>query len=115
MAEDTIFDRILRKEIPATVVYEDEHVVAIKDINPAAPVHVLVMPRRKMADLREAPQASPADLAGFLAGISRAATALGLDTHGYRTVINTGRDAQQSVAYLHAHIMGGRALGWPPG
>ena len=113
--DDTIFDRILRKEIPATYVYEDEHVVAIKDINPQAPVHVLVIPKKKIASLREAKNAPAEDLANLLAGISKVATQLGLDEGGYRTVFNSGRDAQQSVAYIHAHILGGRSLGWPPG
>jgi histidine triad (HIT) family protein len=115
MADDTIFDRILRQEIPANFVYEDEHVVAFKDINPQAPVHVLVIPRKKISDLRDAKTAPAADLAGFLSGVAKTASALGLDRDGYRTVINTGRDAQQSVAYLHAHILGGRSLGWTPG
>lgn len=115
MAEDTIFDLILRGEIPATAVYEDDDVKAIKDINPQAPVHVLVIPKRKMVSLRDAREASDADLGALMRGISRAASALGLDDNGYRVVFNTGRDAQQSVAYIHAHILGGRALGWPPG
>ena len=115
LADDSIFDRILRKEIPATFVYEDEHVVAIKDINPAAPVHVLVIPKKKIVSLREAKSAPAADMANLLAGISRVASHLGLDADGYRTVFNTGRDAQQSVAYIHAHILGGRSLAWPPG
>jgi histidine triad (HIT) family protein len=115
MSDDSIFDRILRKEIPATFIYEDDQVFAIKDINPQAPVHVLVIPKVKMVDLRQAPEASDANLAALLRGVSRVATQLGLDNSGYRTVINTGRDAQQSVAYIHAHILGGRVLGWPPG
>ena len=115
MADDTIFDLILRGEIPATIVYEDEDVMAIKDINPQAPTHVLVIPKHKMPSLREARNGSDADLAAMLRGISRTAAHLGLDKDGYRTVFNTGRDAQQSVAYIHAHILGGRSLGWPPG
>ena len=115
MSNDSIFDRIIRKEIPANFVYEDEHVVAFKDINPQAPVHVLVIPKVKMTDLRQAPDASDAALAALLRGIAKVASQLGLDESGYRTVFNTGRDAQQSVAYIHAHILGGRPLGWPPG
>ncbi len=115
MADDTIFDRILNKEIPAPLVYEDDAVIAFKDINPQAPVHVLVVPKKKITDLRQAEQASDAELAALLRGISKVAKQLGLDEGGYRTVFNSGRDAQQSVAYIHAHILGGRALGWPPG
>lgn len=115
MPDDTVFDLILRGEIPAAVVYEDDDVKAIKDIDPKAPVHVLVIPKRKMVSLRDAAAAGDAELAALLRGISRTASALGLDEGGYRTVFNTGRDAQQSVAYIHAHILGGRSLGWPPG
>lgn len=115
MADDTIFDLILRGEIPSTTVYEDQDVKSIKDINPQAPIHVLVIPKKKMASLREAAHAPEADLAALVRGISRTATHLGLDESGYRTIINTGRDAQQSVAYIHAHILGGRSLGWQPG
>jgi histidine triad (HIT) family protein len=115
LSDDTIIDRILRKEIPATVVYEDEHVLSIKDINPAAPVHVLVIPKTKITSLRQAPEASDTVLANLLRGISRTASALGLDQGGYRTVFNTGRDAKQTISYIHAHILGGRALDWPPG
>ena len=115
MADDTIFDLILKGEIPAATVYEDDDVKAIKDINPQAPIHVLVIPKHKMVSLREASSASDFDLAALLRGISRTATALNLDDNGYRVVFNTGRDAQQSVAYIHAHILGGRSLSWPPG
>ena len=115
MADDTVFDLILRGEIPSTTVYEDDDVKAIKDINPQAPIHVIVIPKHKMLSLRDARDASDADLAALLRGVSRTAAQLGLDKDGYRTVFNTGRDAQQSVAYIHAHILGGRSLGWPPG
>ncbi len=115
MADDTIFDKIINKKIPATLVYEDDYVIAFNDINPQAPVHVLVIPKTKLIDF-VAIAAAPSDLvSGFMQGVSKTAKALGLAEHGFRVVFNTGKDGQQSVAYLHAHILGGRQLAWPPG
>ena len=113
--EETIFDRILKKEIPADLVYEDDHVIAFRDINPQAPVHVLVVPRKRMRSISDAPSADPATLGAFMQGIARTAAALDLDENGYRVVFNTGRDALQTVDYVHAHILGGRSMRWPPG
>ena len=115
MADDTIFDLILKGEIPSTTVYEDDFVKSIKDIDPKAPVHIIVIPKHKIVSLRDTDQASDSDLAGFMRGISKTAAEIGLNDGGYRVVFNTGRDAQQSVAYIHAHILGGRTLAWPPG
>lgn len=115
MANDTIFDRILAGEIPATVVFEDEHVLAFKDVNPQAPVHVIVIPRKKLASTSDFSAADPLDLGHFIAGVAKAAKALELDRDGYRIVFNNGRHGQQTVAYVHAHILGGRSLAWPPG
>lgn len=115
MADDTIFDRILRKEIPAEIVYENEHVLAFKDIDPKAPVHVLVIPKRKVRNLGELAERNPDEVLRFIEGISETAKKLGVVESGYRVVMNNGRNAQQSVEYLHAHILGGRAMTWPPG
>lgn len=115
MSDKTIFEKILAGEIPSVKVYEDESVYAFRDIEPEAPEHVLVIPRKKLVNLTEAPHANPLDLGLFLAGVAKTAHALGLEKNGYRVVINNGRDAQQSVEYLHAHILGGRPLSWPPG
>lgn len=115
MSELTIFDRILKGEIPADILYQDDDVVAFRDIQPVAPVHVLVIPRSKFASLIEARDQDPLVLGRLMQGISRVAASLGLDADGYRVVFNSGRNAQQSVAYVHAHVIGGRALGWPPG
>jgi len=112
---DTIFDKILRKEIPAHIVFENEQVLAFNDINPVAPVHVLVISKVKRESLRDIKQASDSELSAFMRGLSEVASSLGLDKKGYRVVINNGPDAQQSVAYLHAHIIAGKQLGWPPG
>lgn len=115
MSDDTIFDKILRRELPSETVYEDDDVYAFHDIEPQAPTHVLVIPRRKMESFADLADAKPADVASLMQGVSRVARELGLEERGYRVVFNTGPDALQSVAYLHAHILGGRKLSWPPG
>jgi histidine triad (HIT) family protein len=112
---ETLFERILRGAAPADKVYEDEHVLAFRDIRPQAPVHVLVIPKRKARNLTELAEWDAASAGEFVRGIARVAAKLGLPEHGYRVVVNSGRDAQQSVDYLHAHIIAGRRLGWPPG
>jgi histidine triad (HIT) family protein len=113
MAEQCLFCRIARGEIPATVVAETEDCVAFRDINPQAPVHVLVVPRAHVASLNDDPDARLVGrLATFAAEIARKE---GIADSGYRTVINTNADAGQTVAHLHLHLLGGRRLGWPPG
>ena len=113
MADDCLFCRIVRKEIPATLVYENEHCIAFRDINPQAPIHVLVVPRAHVASLNEATDAA------MLGELSLAAAAIakaeGIAEAGYRTVVNTNRGAGQTVFHVHLHLLGGRALGWPPG
>lgn len=106
----TIFDKILAREIPAAIVYEDDHVLAFKDINPQAKVHVLVIPKRRAASLHDMAAMPPAHIGEFVTAISKVATHLGLATDGYRVVFNTGRDAGQTVFYVHAHILGGEPL-----
>ncbi|MEX0911813.1 MAG: histidine triad nucleotide-binding protein [Gemmatimonadota bacterium] len=109
MAEKTLFSRIIDREIPATFVYEDEQVVAIRDINPAAPVHVLVIPRKPIVSLQELDEADR-DLAGHLLLVARRiAQEEGLDS-GYRIVINTGSHGGQTVPHLHLHVIGGRQM-----
>jgi histidine triad (HIT) family protein len=115
MSDDTIFDRILRKEIPSDAVHEDDDIYAFRDVNPQAPVHVLVIPKRKLKGFAGLADADPNDVAALFQGVARVARKLGLEERGYRIVINTGPDAQQSVDYLHAHIIAGRRLSWPPG
>lgn len=115
MSDTTLFDRILAGEIPSTKVYENEHVFAFRDIEPQAPVHVLVIPKKKLPNLAEAAQTEPVQLGEFLKGVALTAAELGLDPEGYRMVINHGRNGLQTVEYLHAHILGGRMLKWPPG
>lgn len=110
----TIFERICAKEIPATLVYEDEHVVAFRDINPQAPVHVLIVPRRPIPRLADATSADQPLLGHLLMKAAEVAKSLGL-TNGYRLVINSGPDGGESVPHLHCHLLGGRAMAWPPG
>lgn len=110
----TIFERICAKEIPAQIVYEDEQVVAFRDINPQAPTHVLVVPRRPIPRLAEATAAEQALLGHLLLTAAGLARQLGL-SGGYRLVINNGPDGGESVPHLHVHLLGGRVMGWPPG
>lgn len=111
----TLFERIANREIPANIVHEDEHVVAFRDINPVAPVHVLIVPRRPIPRIADAAPEEAALLGHLLLAAARVASQLGLDSSGYRLVINNGRDAGESVPHLHCHILGGRSLSWPPG
>ena len=112
---ETIFERILRSAAPADVVYEDEHILAFQDIHPQAPVHVLVIPKKKARSLSELADWSAVEAGELLRGVAVVAARLGLAEQGYRVVFNCGRHGQQSVDYLHAHILGGRQLRWPPG
>jgi histidine triad (HIT) family protein len=110
---DCIFCRIAAREVPATVVTEDDEVLAIEDIAPQAPVHVLVMPRRHVADVREV--GDDGLLQRVLATANRVAVLKGVADAGYRLVVNVGEDGGQEVPHLHLHVLGGRRLTWPPG
>lgn len=110
----TIFQRIIDKEIPAKIVYEDDLCLAFHDAAPQAPVHVLVIPKKPLTNLAAASDEDQALLGHLLLTAKKVAEQLGL-TNGYRTVMNCGRDGGQSVDHLHIHILGGRALHWPPG
>ena len=113
MADGCLFCRIVRGEIPTKLVAENEHCVAFRDINPQAPVHVLIIPREHVASLDEA--TDPA-LVGQLALLAaQIARREGIAARGYRTVFNTNADAGQTVFHLHLHLLGGRRLEWPPG
>jgi histidine triad (HIT) family protein len=113
--ETCLFCRIVAGEVPADSVYQDERSVAFRDINPQAPVHVLVIPRDHMESLDEASQRDEATLGHLLRVAARIANEQGLSESGYRTVINTGAGAGQSVFHLHLHLLGGRSMSWPPG
>jgi histidine triad (HIT) family protein len=112
---DTIFDNILDGRIPVEAVYEDDDVLAFRDINPKAPVHVLVIPKVRSERFAELAERPFEETGRFFAAVSKVAEILGLNDKGYRIVINNGPDAGQEVEYLHAHILGGRTLKWPPG
>ena len=110
----TIFTKIINKEIPADIVYEDDLSLAFRDISPQAPTHVLVIPKREIASL-DALQPDDSALMGHLfAVVQKVASQLGL-SDGYRTVINCGVNGGQTVDHIHIHVLGGRPLAWPPG
>jgi len=111
----TVFDKILSGDLPADRVYEDDSVFAFRDINPQAPVHVLVIPKTKFARFTEISSRPAEETGRFFSAVSKVATFLNLDSSGYRVVINNGRDGGQAVEYFHAHILAGRKLTWPPG
>jgi histidine triad (HIT) family protein len=113
MADNCLFCRIVRGEVPARMVAETEHCVAFRDINPQAPIHVIIIPREHVPSLDEA---KDAELVGRLSLLAaELARKEGIAERGYRTVINTNADAGQTVFHIHLHLIGGRALGWPPG
>jgi len=111
---DTIFGKIIRREIPADIVYEDELALAFRDIQPQAPVHILVIPKQPIAKLSDAESQDHRLMGHLLLTAKRVADQAGL-TNGYRVVINTGADGGQTVDHLHLHILGGRSMQWPPG
>jgi histidine triad (HIT) family protein len=111
----TIFEKIVRREIPADIVWEDDEVLAFRDVNPQAPVHVLIVPKRVVPRLAEATPADEALLGKLLLAARAVAEKLDLSTSGYRVVINSGPDAGETVPHLHVHLLGKRALAWPPG
>jgi histidine triad (HIT) family protein len=114
MAE-TIFSKIIRKEIPANIVHEDDLCLAFHDVSPQAPVHVLVIPKKPVASLEDL-TAEDGPLVGHLwLVIQQLARDLQIASSGYRVVVNCGKDGGQSVDHLHFHILGGRSLSWPPG
>src|SRR5438067_13009081 len=112
---DCLFCKIITREMPASIVYEDERVLAFNDINPQAPVHVLVIPKQHIASLGDL----AADNDQIVGEVVRRAAAIALDrgiaAGGYRTVFNTNRDAGQTVFHIHLHLLGGRPMKWPPG
>ncbi len=111
----TIFEKIIAREIPAKIIWEDDDAIAFHDVNPQAPVHVLIVPKRAIPRLSAAKQADAAALGKLLVVAGDLAKKLGIDKSGYRVVINSGPDAGESVPHLHVHLLGKRALAWPPG
>lgn len=113
--DDCLFCKIADGRIPSDRVYEDDEVVAFRDIDPQAPVHVLVIPRRHIESADALAAADAATVMAMFAAAQRVARALGVAESGYRLVTNIGADAGQSVPHLHLHLLGGRSLQWPPG
>jgi histidine triad (HIT) family protein len=111
----TLFEKIAAREIPANIAYEDSEIIAIHDINPQAPVHVLVIPKLCIARIGEATSDDAALLGRLLLASREIAGQLGVSESGYRLVINHGPDAGESVPHLHVHLLAGRPLAWPPG
>lgn len=111
---DCLFCQIVRKKIPAKIVFEDERVLAFNDINPAAPTHFLCIPKTHVATIDDVTEEHEADLGHLYLVAAKVAREAGLSGKGYRTVMNCGADAGQSVFHLHLHVMGGKRLGWPP-
>lgn len=111
----TLFEKIIHRKIPANIVHEDDETIAFHDVNPQAPVHVLIVPKQVVARIGEA-EAAHAELLGkLLLAAGQVAGKLGVADSGYRLVINHGPDAGESVPHLHIHLLGGRSLTWPPG
>jgi histidine triad (HIT) family protein len=111
----TIFSKIIAREIPARIAYEDDLCLAFHDVNPQAPVHVLVVPKKEIARVGESTAAEEPLLGHLLFVAQSVAKQEGLAASGFRLVINNGPDGGESVPHLHVHVLGGRALGWPPG
>jgi histidine triad (HIT) family protein len=111
----TIFEKIIAREIPARIVAESELWIAFHDISPQAPVHVLVVPKRVIARVGEAVESDEAVLGSLLLAAGEVARVTGIEATGFRVVINHGRDGGETVPHLHVHVLGGRALTWPPG
>jgi histidine triad (HIT) family protein len=111
----TLFEKIIARELPASIVYEDDLVVAFHDIKPQAPTHVLIVPRKPIPRIAEATAEDQQVLGHLLLKAAEVANKLGLTRSGFRLVFNNGPDAGEAVPYLHCHILGGRHMSWPPG
>lgn len=111
---DCLFCKIVNKEIPAKIVFEDERALAFRDINPQAPTHVLVIPKQHVATIGDVAAEHEADMGHLFRVAAEVAKIDGLTERGYRTVMNCGEEAGQSVFHVHLHVVGGKPLGWPP-
>ena len=111
----TLFEKIIARQVPAKIVYEDDLVLAFHDIKPGAPTHVLIVTKKPIPRMAEAKPEDHKVLGHLLLKAAEVARQLGLEKNGYRLVINNGPDAGESVPHLHCHILGGRAMAWPPG
>lgn len=114
-SSDTVFSKIVRREIPARIIYQDEDVTAFHDINPVAPVHILVVPNKVLSTLNNAGEDDERLLGKMILTAQRLAAQLGIADNGYRIVVNCNPNGGQTVYYLHFHLLGGRKMTWPPG
>jgi histidine triad (HIT) family protein len=112
---DCLFCRIIAGEIPASIVYQDDHLVAFNDINPQAPVHILVVPKKHVATLNDLTDGDDQLVGEMVRRAAAIASERGISAGGYRTVFNTNREAGQTVFHIHLHLIGGRSMHWPPG
>lgn len=111
----TLFEKIIARQIPAEIVYEDDRVLAFRDIHPQAPTHILIVPKQAIPRIAAATAEDQILIGHLVLKAAEVAAAVGLKDTGYRLVINSGRDGGESVPHLHCHILGGRPLTWPPG
>lgn len=112
---DTIFGKIIKREIPADIVYEDDDVLAFRDIDPKAPIHILIIPKKPIPTVNDI-ENEDAELVGkMIIAAKKIAKEMGIDESGYRLVMNCNKDAGQTVFHLHCHLLGGRQFLWPPG
>jgi len=112
---DCLFCKMVAGEIQPDVVYEDDEILAFRDVNPQAPVHILVIPKRHIATTNDLESEDAALVGNMVLAAKQIAVQEGIDERGYRTLINCNREAGQSVFHIHLHLLGGRAMGWPPG
>jgi histidine triad (HIT) family protein len=115
VAEKNIFQKIIDRELPADIVYEDDQSLAFRDIRPQAPTHILIVPKREIVRIATAKPEDEAVIGHLLIVAAELARKEGIDQTGYRLVFNNGRDAGEAVPHLHLHLLGGRPMGWPPG
>jgi histidine triad (HIT) family protein len=113
--DDCLFCKIVNNEIPAELIFEDDRIVAFNDINPQAPIHVLIIPKEHFASLNDIPEEKKDILGHILLRARQIAQNLGIQENGYRIVLNTARDSGQEVFHIHFHLLGGRRMTWPPG
>lgn len=114
MSEGTIFDKIISKDIPADIIYEDDKALAFKDINPQAPIHFLVIPKQPIATINDIDESNSALVGHLYLVAAKIAKQMGFDSEGYRAVMNCNKDGGQTVYHIHLHVLAGKALGWPP-
>lgn len=112
---DSIFTKIIKREIPAEIVYENDSVLAFKDIDPKAPVHILIIPKKQIPTINDAKTDDAELLGNIILAAKEIAKTMNIDENGYRLVFNCNKDAGQTVFHVHCHLLGGRPLNWPPG